>query len=424
MAAYAHPGGKRIGTAELIAAFQQARGYRAAYARLETFLHTASSDEIDTFAADALLALPDGAGMIDDVVCRMSPHAFARLAESALDLVEQDRSSAMCDAVLQAASLQIVAALQPHLGRLFEHAPNQGWASENWPWRAALDEDIAFLRAILASDHPQERFKAWRCLLETRQSAAMALAVDAYPSMALAHPLKAFLREVDHDGPGEPLYGAACMHIIFPENHLFDGSGKPDQGVAHPSWTLPAGATTLRFGGAGAGTCGLCAGQLHHLVTLPEHQVFGAAGHAGRDVALEVCLSCLGWERDALFYRHGADGSAEALDHGALTPRHPAVALAPAGVRLAPTPPRWTWQAWGPANGAENLHRVGGHPTWVQSADYPDCPSCARTMHFALQLDSALPTMDGDTWSWGGGGLCYVFQCAPCRIAAYLWQCT
>ncbi|NHZ37837.1 hypothetical protein [Massilia rubra] len=416
----------RLSVPDLIAAFRQPRGYRAAWEQLGLFLRQAPVDEIESFADQALPALPDEASMIDSVLCAMSAPALARLAGSAIELMERDQPSEMCDAVLQAASLQIAPALQPQLGRLFALAPNQGSYAENWPWRAAQDEDIAFLRHQLAGDDPHARLKAWRCLLETRQQAALAAAVAAYPSLALAQPLLAYLREVDHDGPGQPLCGTACSHLVFPENYLSDGDGdgKAGPGPAHPSWTLPAGDASYRFGGAGSGACGLCGGRLHHLITLPAAQLFDAGGAAGAEVALEVCLSCLGWERDVLFYRHGDDGLPGALEQGALTPRFPAHALAPAEVRLASTPPRWRWQGWGPANGAENLHRVGGHPTWVQSADYPDCPACAKTMHFAMQLDSGLPTTKCDTWYWGSGGVCYVLRCAPCRISGFLWQCT
>ena len=36
-------------------------------------------------------------------------------------------------------------------------------------------------------------------------------------------------------------------------------------------------------------------------------------------------------------------------------------------VALADTPARWQRQDWGQSNGRENLHRVGGEPSWIQS---------------------------------------------------------
>ncbi|MDI9682322.1 hypothetical protein QM334_36615, partial [Burkholderia cenocepacia] len=87
-------------------------------------------------------------------------------------------------------------------------------------------------------------------------------------------------------------------------------------------------------------------------------------------------------------------------------------------------PARWAWQEWGESNGRQNLSRVGGPPSWVQSSWYPDCPDCGRKMRFAMQLDSELPQVDGGEWLWGSGGANYTFWCAPCRTSAHLWQCT
>jgi hypothetical protein len=45
-------------------------------------------------------------------------------------------------------------------------------------------------------------------------------------------------------------------------------------------------------------------------------------------------------------------------------------------------------------------------------------------MTFLLQLDSGLPTADGQRWLWGSGGLLYVFWCGRCKLDAQAWQCT
>ncbi|NHZ64638.1 DUF1963 domain-containing protein [Massilia genomosp. 1] len=420
----AHPGTGALRAIDLMQVLR-AGDYHASHARLRVFLRDAGPGDIDALAGDELLSLPRGASnMIEEVLCVISTTAFARLAVRALDLLEQQPSPearAICNEVLAAASLQIAPALQPYLARLFDLAPHRGWTMEDWPWRAAQDEDLAFLSEKLVAGDPQERRKAFDCLLETRRPDAMTIAVNACPTLALPYPPAAYLRALDHDGPGLPLYSRQCVHLIFPANYLGDGSADPAPGAQHPSWTLPADAPLHRFGGAGSAACGLCGGQLHHLLTLPESAIFGATASRAGALSLEACLSCLGWERDVLFYRHGDDGLPGPLDHGAVTPQFPAKALAPTEVRLAPTPARWTWQQWG----GGNLHRLGGAPVWIQSADYPDCPACARTMHFAMQLDSELPTTDEDeSWLWGSGGICYVFQCQPCRTIGYLWQCT
>ena len=93
-------------------------------------------------------------------------------------------------------------------------------------------------------------------------------------------------------------------------------------------------------------------------------------------------------------------------------------------VHLVETPARWRWQSWGASNGRENLHRVGGFPSWIQSAEHPACPGCEARMHFLMQMDSDLPTADGRGWLWGSGGMGYVFWCDGCKISGLFWQCT
>ena len=98
------------------------------------------------------------------------------------------------------------------------------------------------------------------------------------------------------------------------------------------------------------------------------------------------------------------------------------MALRRAQVQLVKTPTRWQRQDWGLANSRENLNRIGGAPTWIQGADYPTCSECNAPMRFVLQLDSELPTVDGGPFSWGSGGIGYVFWCAPCRVSALSYQ--
>jgi hypothetical protein len=142
------------------------------------------------------------------------------------------------------------------------------------------------------------------------------------------------------------------------------------------------------------------------------------------DVA--VCLACLGWEQTILFYKHDAEGAPTGLNpEGKVSePKFPSGPLRPAQARLVRFPERWAVQDWGMSNGRENLNRVGGAPSWVQSAEYPTCVGCARKMPFLAQLDSDLPLAEGGEWQWGSGGMGYIFWCSACRISALLWQCT
>jgi len=196
----------------------------------------------------------------------------------------------------------------------------------------------------------------------------------------------------------------------------------------HPTWhARDSHRSGARFGGVSTHRCGLCHEPLHRLLTLPQPAAAGIG--SATPVSFDTCLSCVGWESDGpLFHRHDDAGNACAHPSQqrdiAIQPEYPAAAFVEADVALFAAPARWTRQDWGESNGRQNLSRVGGAPSWVQSAWYPDCPDCGRKMSFVMQLDSGLPQTDGGEWLWGSGGANYTFWCAPCRTSAHLWQCT
>lgn len=59
--------------------------------------------------------------------------------------------------------------------------------------------------------------------------------------------------------------------------------------------------------------------------------------------------------------------------------------------------------------------QLGGHPSWVQDADYPVCPCCAKRMRFIGQVDIA----DFDNF---GEGIFYMFVCPEDKVTATLYQ--
>jgi hypothetical protein len=189
----------------------------------------------------------------------------------------------------------------------------------------------------------------------------------------------------------------------------------------HPTWTLATDGPESRFGGTVESRCGLCGSQLHHLLTLPPDAF---PGTRATDVSLATCLSCQGWETQPLYFSHADPRRPRSLDEGQVTPQFPSGPLVETQVRLAPTPARWRWQDWALSNGRENLSRVGGHPGWIQGAEFPSCVSCQEKMDFILQLDSNLPAEDSPEFLWGSGGICYGFWCARCEISAFLGQWT
>ncbi|MCR3759229.1 DUF1963 domain-containing protein [Clostridium felsineum] len=62
-----------------------------------------------------------------------------------------------------------------------------------------------------------------------------------------------------------------------------------------------------------------------------------------------------------------------------------------------------------------SISQIGGHPTWLQDAEYPKCPKCNKSMKFIGQIDSE------DVMEYGEG-VKYAFICEECNIAATNYQ--
>ncbi|ULO06217.1 DUF1963 domain-containing protein [Paenibacillus sp. 19GGS1-52] len=58
--------------------------------------------------------------------------------------------------------------------------------------------------------------------------------------------------------------------------------------------------------------------------------------------------------------------------------------------------------------------QIGGHPAWIQDAEYPVCPCCSVTMKFIAQID-----MEQVEFS---EGIYYIYLCEACLIVAVNYQ--
>ncbi|GAA3198932.1 hypothetical protein ACFO1B_02395 [Dactylosporangium siamense] len=321
-------------------------------------------------------------------------------------------------------SLQAPHTLRPHLERLWDLAPNSPTYSACWPWRGADDNEIDRLAARLHAA-PAESDRAWRCLLETRMARGWSIAVAAIGGVVPAGDYAdACLNLVGIErraGGIRRLVTEPTCHIEFPQGFLVPpGRGGGRGAMPDPSWYPGSGvAGAGRFGGEVDARCAVCGGPLHRLLAFDQ-----APANVPGGLQVVTCLSCLGWSQQVLYFAH--HGTSVRPAGPALTrqrPEFPAEALPETPVRIRPSSPRWRRQDWAYSNGEENLHRVGGEPTWIQSAEFPACPACHRTMRFLLQLDS-LEIEGGPWWLWGSGGILYSFWCDGCSLSATLWQCT
>ena len=78
------------------------------------------------------------------------------------------------------------------------------------------------------------------------------------------------------------------------------------------------------------------------------------------------------------------------------------------------TAPRSPWHA-GMDSLPTQYSQVGGHPTWVQDAEYPTCSHCNQTMQFIGQIscEDVEPNREG---------IFYAFLCADCAMTASTYQ--
>lgn len=371
--------------------------------------------------------LPRGSTAVDAVVAFVPDGDLPSVADEAVASLRAGAHPDSSQAALLIArlSLQAPSTLQPYLPALWDLRPNGGAYYGDWPWRGAQAADVAALEALLASPDADTRRRAWRCLVESRSTAGWAAALVSVGA-AVGDDWRAgeslLLAGVERQGDGfERLFVDPPCHIVFPAGFLrpFQWHGVQGQ-LVDPTWK-PAGPPvgTGRFGGVVEAACKVCGGRLHRLVAIDE-------APPGRPAPLELvtCMSCVGWSESVLFFSHR--GPVVRPAGWEVVEQEPEVAAEPlpeVAVTFVESSARWRLQDWALSNGRENLNRLGGEPTWIQSPDFPHCPDCGRTMRFLLQLDS-FDLASGPEWLWGSGGVLYTFWCDGCAVSATLWQCT
>lgn len=395
------------------------------FEKLIPLLHK-EREQLLSFALQVMERIPKGGTFFDLALSHLTEAEFSAVVDQAIHQLKSGPSDVL-DSVVAYASLQFPDLLTAHLRELYALRPNSGTYYEEWPWRAADDREIEWLKQAVTS---QTDKRAWRCLIETRRPEALLFAAQHFQvalkdsESVVAH---AHLAGFDLSGPSpRKLHSDTAYHIIF-ETGYFAPSARPAwlQHENHPTWVPRCETVTpANFGGNTDGTCAHCEGPLHRLIAIENTR-------AVLDVQLPTielctCMSCLGWEAPELFFSHDQAGRASSYPTNQRkgAPEFPATGLKRGPVTLVPATPRWNFQDWALANGRENLNRVGGAPSWIQDAQYCSCPQCGRLMSFIAQFDSNLPTPEGGEWLWGSGGICYIFWCDPCAISGNLWQCT
>ena len=392
-------------------------------------------EHVVTLVEMVLEQLPKSGTFFTDTVSFVPEDELHRFASLAIATLRKRGQQETSEEFITHCSLQRVDALHPFLTEIYELKPNWRSYYSDWPWRKSGVLHFEFLKRVAQDTSvPEESQEAWRILLETRHPPILEYCAQHSDLVGDSAASSDFL-EVGFELANRAfrqLYGNEVHHLIFPDAYWRNEKTPPHLVKRHPTWRCSEvqPSSPSKFGGLGAHTCGACGKQGHHLLSLTEiPKQLAMTGL--RQARFETCLSCLGWEVPQLFYRHdsGGDIVSIAYEGPRIVPQFPAEPFIETEVRFAKTPQRWQWQDWAVTNSRQNLHRLGGHPCWIQSAEYLKCPLCQETMSFLFQLDSHLlvgsdVSKSPGEFLWGSGGICYAHWCDQCKVSGYLWQCT
>jgi hypothetical protein len=388
-----------------------------------------------------------------EAVSYLPPATVPAVVERALAALADAGTRATAKNVLAYVALEFPHLLHPHLTQLFGKGADREMYLGDEPWRGSGELHHPYLVRVL-HEGGKDAHRALECLLETRTPAAFAAL--ARNTKLLKHGSQtSYLLEVGYEPvprdddpapeaprsfgaavrslfarPPEPaprewrrLYPQASYHLRFPDGYRDGLSISLSTRERHPTWHLDAGdAPPQRFGGEGECVCGICARRTQRLIVLDPVPP-GLEVTAVPRLTLEMCARCVE-VNEVMEYVHDAEGrpSPHRRQTPGDEPEFESFPLRTAEVRLAPTPARWFWQDWGTSNGRQNLSRLGGHPSWVQNADYPPCPECGRLMTFLIQLDAVLPAGRDESEEIFGEEVFYGFWCDRCRVSAFKWQ--
>ena len=412
----------------------RAQGWKSNPYDLTCRLIDSNSDHVLTLVELVLEQLPKSGTFFKDAISFVPEDELPRLARLAVATLQKSGKQETAEEFITHCSLERVDALHPFLNEIYELKPNWSSYYSDWPWRKSGLLHFDFLKRVAEdtaeSDASQE---AWRILLETRHSPILEYCAKHTELVGEAEANAGFL-EIGfelRDSSLRQLYGNDVWHFVFPDAYWIRKTTPVHMLKRHPTWRCSDVrlSAPFKFGGLGTHTCAACGKQGHHLFSLldvPKGLAISGLYHA----RFETCLSCLGWEVPQMFYHHESSGNVVSVGYEGerIVPQFPAEPFIETEVRLAQTPRRWQWQDWGVTNSRQNLHRLGGFPCWIQSAEYLKCPLCHETMNFLFQLDSDLLTGAKDSkpgeFLWGSGGICYGHWCDRCKVSGYLWQCT
>lgn len=350
------------------------------------------------------------------------------LIQKALEILQQKKNE-NAEAVIESTSLQFPDLLHDYLPLIFDLKPNESAYYAEYPWRGLKGEAITYFKDKLvdAATKLEDKQKLCRCLLETRNEEIIRFVLDYATGQKLFagegdNYILAYAERCGYTKQANTIVSYCpneLRHFVFEPAYILEN--KPLFAKQHPTWYLPVGGVPFAFGGIMQEED---QNPLFHIITLdpiPQGLNITRLNRLVLGVHVREMNVC-----GPMFYQHDANGNPLKIktredDDMEIFEDLP---IAQTQVFLVSTPERWQWQDWAGANGRENLHRLGGEPTWIQNPEVLTCPVCKAKMDFLLQLDSELPDVEKGELMFGSGGLCYVFWCDKSKISGYVMQCT
>lgn len=397
------------------------------YERLFEF--TNNSEVTFAFCKLFIANFEEGATLFDDSLSYIEKEQLSELIVLALDTLKQ-RPNENAEAVIAYVGLQFPELLHKHLELIFELRPNESSIYAEYPWRKLPTEKIKPFRDKFESQTTSlsDKQKLFSCLLETRDLATINFAYQfaienkLFEREDIEKYLTYYLESVGftlRNGTIESYCPNLTYHFYFPENYFSEDYPIHTNKKQHLTWNLKPLDKKYKFGGI------IQADENNpfiHLISFDEIP-------DGLNIKKLMCLT-LGLhirelnENGVLFYQHNNLGKPTKIGEEKSIEFCRDLSIKETEISFAETPNRWTYQDWGSSNSRENLFRLGGEPTWIQSAKVLTCPLCNEKMDFLMQLDTGLPDIEDGEIYFGSGGACYVFWCDKSKVSGYLIQYT
>nr|WP_309271697.1 DUF2625 family protein [Paenibacillus sp.] len=201
------------------------------------------------------------------------------------------------------------------------------------------------------------------------------------------------------------------MDLVHEQSYAIESIGGNPVPVAHE--------TSAKFLRTGTSDCPWCGGKLTTLIEVDTtHPVLAKLNLPLDRLRVDTCVLCGCY--NVIYMELGADGVPRWSEYNR-KPEHMSdveecseeYLQAGPELRLS-TKPRSAFYAaiW---ELSQQCSQLGGHPSWVQDAELPDCPCCGQSMFFIGQLD----------WSdleQYGEGIYYMFVCPKDRMTATTYQ--